>query len=133
MFRNWRSIFSGNGAPINPRISIYSFDGRDVLTDPFWYINLVCCLLVCFFASVYVSNSYIYHLLPLLRPQKNIWHGSTSRGLRVVDKHCETWRADDISVMGQSSYLTSGHLLGQQTRSCSNEFIVLCIETHKNR
>uniref|UniRef100_A0A3P9H3Q4 Collagenase NC10/endostatin domain-containing protein n=1 Tax=Oryzias latipes TaxID=8090 RepID=A0A3P9H3Q4_ORYLA len=98
---NWRSIFSGNGGSFSPRIPIYSFDGRDVLLDPFW-------------------------------PKKSIWHGSTSRGLRMVDKHCETWRADDLSVTGQSSSLTSGLLLGQQTRSCSNEYIVLCIETHKN-
>lgn len=101
MFRNWRSIFNGDGGPINARIPIYSFDGRDVLADPFW-------------------------------PQKSIWHGSTSRGHRVVDKYCETWRADHMSVVGQSSSLTSGLLLGQQTRSCSNQYIVLCIETHKN-
>ncbi|XP_062235556.1 collagen alpha-1(XVIII) chain-like isoform X6 [Platichthys flesus] len=101
MFRNWRAIFSGDGGPVNSRIPIYSFDGRDVLADPFW-------------------------------PEKNIWHGSTSRGFRVMDKHCETWQADHVSVMGQSSSLTSGLLLGQQTRSCSNEYIVLCIETHKN-
>lgn len=101
MFRNWRSIFNGDGGPINTRIPIYSFDGRDVLADPFW-------------------------------PQKNIWHGSTSRGHRLVDKHCETWRADHVSVMGQSSSLTSGLLLGQQTRSCSNQYIILCVETHKN-
>lgn len=36
MFRNWRSIFSGDGGKIDPRIPIYSFDGRDVLADPFW-------------------------------------------------------------------------------------------------
>lgn len=101
MFRNWRSIFTGNGGPINTRIPIYSFDGRDVLADPFW-------------------------------PQKSVWHGSTSQGLRATDKHCETWRADHVSVMGQSSSLTSGLLMGQETRSCSNEYIVLCIETHKN-
>ncbi|XP_027861261.1 collagen alpha-1(XVIII) chain-like isoform X1 [Xiphophorus couchianus] len=101
IFRNWQSIFIGNGGPVNPRIPIYSFDGRDVLADPFW-------------------------------PKKSIWHGSSSRGLRVVDKHCETWHADDFSVMGQSSSLTSRLLLGQQTRSCSTEFIVLCIETYKN-
>uniref|UniRef100_A0A8D3A4I4 Thrombospondin-like N-terminal domain-containing protein n=1 Tax=Scophthalmus maximus TaxID=52904 RepID=A0A8D3A4I4_SCOMX len=101
MFRNWRSIFSGDGGPVNSRIPIYSFDGRDVLADPFW-------------------------------PQKSIWHGSTSRGFRVVDKHCETWRADHVSVTGQSSSLSAGLLLGQQTRSCSHEYIVLCVETHKN-
>lgn len=101
LFRNWRSIFNADRGPIDARIPIYSFDGRDVLADPFW-------------------------------PQKNIWHGSNSRGLRVVDKHCETWRTDHMSVVGQSSSLISGLLLGQQTRSCSNEYIVLCIETHKN-
>lgn len=100
LFRNWRAIFSGEGGAINTRIPIYSFDGRNVLVDPFW-------------------------------PQKSIWHGSNSRGLRVVDKHCEAWRADHVSVTGQSSSLTSGLLLGQQTRSCSNEYIILCIETHK--
>uniref|UniRef100_A0A3Q3JAA1 Collagenase NC10/endostatin domain-containing protein n=1 Tax=Monopterus albus TaxID=43700 RepID=A0A3Q3JAA1_MONAL len=101
MFRNWQSIFNGDGGTINTRIPIYSFDGRDVLADPFW-------------------------------PQKSIWHGSTSTGLRAMDKHCETWQTDHVSVTGQSSSLISGLLLGQQTRSCSNEHIVLCIETHKN-
>uniref|UniRef100_A0A3Q0SN40 Collagenase NC10/endostatin domain-containing protein n=1 Tax=Amphilophus citrinellus TaxID=61819 RepID=A0A3Q0SN40_AMPCI len=69
LFRNWRAIFSGEGGAINTRIPIYSFDGRNVLADPFW-------------------------------PQKSIWHGSNSRGLRVVDKHCEAWRVDHVSVMG---------------------------------
>lgn len=88
------------------------------------------CLLV---PVVVISVCHIHILYHLsLRPQKSIWHGSTSRGLRVVDKHCETWRADHMSVMGQSSSLTSGLLLDQQTRSCSNQYIVLCIETHKN-
>lgn len=41
MFRNWRSIFNGDGGPINARIPIYSFDGRDVLADPFWSVNLI--------------------------------------------------------------------------------------------
>lgn len=41
MFRNWRSIFTGNGGPINTRIPIYSFDGRDVLADPFWFVHFI--------------------------------------------------------------------------------------------
>lgn len=41
MFRNWRSIFTGDGGPINARIPIYSFDGRDVLADPFWSVSLI--------------------------------------------------------------------------------------------
>ncbi|XP_061661764.1 collagen alpha-1(XVIII) chain-like [Syngnathoides biaculeatus] len=101
LFPNWRSVFNGQGGALDSRIPIYSFDGRDVLADPFW-------------------------------PEKRIWHGSSSRGLRVADKHCETWRAAHVSVAGQSSGLTSGPLLGQETRSCSNEYAVLCVETHKN-
>lgn len=47
MFRNWRSIFNGDGGPMDARIPIYSFDGRDVLADPFWLVNLIHILLVC--------------------------------------------------------------------------------------
>lgn len=120
-------MFSGDGAPINAKIPIYSFDGRDVLADPFW--------LVLIFVPHLLSLCFCYaHIFchPPLRPQKSIWHGSNSRGVRVLDRHCEMWRADHMSVTGQSSSLTSGLLLGQQTRSCSNQYIVLCIETHKN-
>lgn len=49
MFRNWRSVFSGDGARIHSRIPIYSFDGRDVLADPFWSVNSVYCLNVLYF------------------------------------------------------------------------------------
>lgn len=132
MFMNWRSIFNGDGGPLDARKPIYSFDGRDVLADPFWSVNLTPYLFVCvclLLFRFFVVNIFC-HLL--VRPQKSIWHGSTSRGFRVVDKHCETWRADHMSVMGQSSSLTSGLLLGQHTRSCSNQYIILCIETHKN-
>lgn len=46
MFRNWRAIFSGDGGMINSKIPIYSFDGRDVLADPFWSVTLTGCLFV---------------------------------------------------------------------------------------
>lgn len=97
----------------------------------------------CFSGPLLVSDSSgqwffvcLFHSFTIFfsrfRPQKSIWHGSTSTGMRVMDKHCETWRADHMSVVGQSSSLASGLLLGQETRSCSNQYIVLCIETHKN-
>lgn len=101
MFQNWNAVFMGDGATIDARIPIYSFDGRDVLADPFW-------------------------------PQKSVWHGTITRGLRGLDTHCESWRTEHMSVTGLSSNLLSGRLLGQQTRSCSNQYIVLCIESHKN-
>lgn len=126
MFRNWRSIFNGHGGPLSARVPIYSFDGRDVLADPFWSVILT--LWPYFYSSR--PQFHLFHLF--FRPQKSIWHGSTSTGTRVMDKHCETWRTDHVSVVGQSASLAGGLLLGQQTRSCSNQYIVLCIETHKN-
>lgn len=100
LFKNWDSIFSDHLLP--PGVPLYSFDGRDVLSDPFW-------------------------------PQKALWHGSSERGERLSSLNCESWRASDMAITGQASFLYSG-LLNQQTRSCSNRFIVLCIETsHDHR
>lgn len=70
MFRNWRSIFNGDGGPINARIPIYSFDGRDVLADPFWSVNFinslpVCLCLLCL--SVVMSIFSVIHLSGLRR------------------------------------------------------------------
>lgn len=130
MFSNWKLIFNGDGGPMDARVPIYSFDGRDVLADPFWSVDLIRIVIRACCCSAISCRVHVLRR-PLVRPQKSIWHGSTSRGLRAVDKHCETWRADHISVAGQSSSLTSGLLLGQQTRSCSNQYILLCIETHK--
>lgn len=36
LFDSWMSIFSGNGGLFNPTTPIYSFDGRNVLTDSAW-------------------------------------------------------------------------------------------------
>ncbi|XP_062337682.1 LOW QUALITY PROTEIN: collagen alpha-1(XVIII) chain-like [Osmerus eperlanus] len=61
-------------------------------------------------------------------PQKLVWHGSSTVGIRMTTNYCEAWRAGDMAVTGQASLLHTGRLLGQHTRSCSNHFIVLCIE-----
>uniref|UniRef100_A0A3B3ZEQ5 Collagenase NC10/endostatin domain-containing protein n=1 Tax=Periophthalmus magnuspinnatus TaxID=409849 RepID=A0A3B3ZEQ5_9GOBI len=97
LFDSWMSIFSGNGGVFNPSVPIYSFDGRNVLTDPAW-------------------------------PEKLIWHGSSSVGIRLTTNYCEAWRTADMAVTGQAALLQSGRLLGQHTRACSNHYIVLCIE-----
>lgn len=98
LFKNWDSIFSSHLLPSS--IPLYSFDGRDVMSDPFWR-------------------------------QKAVWHGSSEKGRRLDALNCESWRAGDMAITGQASFLYSG-LLNQQTRSCSNQFIVLCIETSNN-
>uniref|UniRef100_A0A8D0EQC4 Collagen alpha-1(XV) chain n=1 Tax=Strix occidentalis caurina TaxID=311401 RepID=A0A8D0EQC4_STROC len=36
LFNNWESIFNGNGGQFNVHVPIYSFDGRNVMTDPSW-------------------------------------------------------------------------------------------------
>ncbi|XP_073534542.1 collagen alpha-1(XV) chain isoform X1 [Phyllobates terribilis] len=101
LFDNWESIFSGNGGRFNAQIPIYSFDGRNVLTDSAW-------------------------------PQKILWHGSSQNGIRMVHNYCEAWRTADMAVSGQASLLRSGRLLDQKSYSCSNKFIVLCIENSHN-
>lgn len=37
LFKNWESIFSNHVLPAG--IPLYSFDGRDVMSDPFWSVN----------------------------------------------------------------------------------------------
>lgn len=108
LFSSWMSIFSGNGGMFNPATPIFSFDGRDVMTDPAW-------------------------------PEKLVWHGSSPVGIRLTTNYCEAWRTADMAVTGQAALLQTGRLLGQHTRSCSNHYIVLCIEntyvgnTHQKR
>jgi len=36
LFNNWESLFNGNGGHFNIHVPIYSFDGRNVMTDPSW-------------------------------------------------------------------------------------------------
>ncbi|XP_029462605.1 collagen alpha-1(XVIII) chain [Rhinatrema bivittatum] len=61
-------------------------------------------------------------------PQKMIWHGSDTKGRRLTESYCETWRTDDRVVVGQASSLLSGRLLEQRAESCNKTFVVLCIE-----
>lgn len=57
-----------------------------------------------------------------------MWHGSTANGIRLVSNYCEAWRTAEIAAVGQASPLKAGKLLDQKAYSCSNRFIVLCIE-----
>uniref|UniRef100_A0A672GEW9 Collagenase NC10/endostatin domain-containing protein n=1 Tax=Salarias fasciatus TaxID=181472 RepID=A0A672GEW9_SALFA len=97
LFSSWMSIFSGNGGTFDPSTPIYSFDGRNVMTDSAW-------------------------------PEKLVWHGSSTVGIRLTTNYCEAWRTADMAVTGQAALLQTGRLLGQHARSCSSHYIVLCIE-----
>uniref|UniRef100_A0A1A8RD40 Collagen, type XV, alpha 1b n=1 Tax=Nothobranchius rachovii TaxID=451742 RepID=A0A1A8RD40_9TELE len=97
LFSSWVSIISGSGGIFDPSTPIYSFDGRNVMTDSAW-------------------------------PEKLVWHGSSPAGIRLTSNYCEAWRTADMAVTGQAALLQTGLLLGQHARSCSNHYIVLCVE-----
>uniref|UniRef100_A0A3B4U8J7 Collagenase NC10/endostatin domain-containing protein n=1 Tax=Seriola dumerili TaxID=41447 RepID=A0A3B4U8J7_SERDU len=71
LFSSWMSIFSGNGGTFNPSVPIYSFDGRNIMTDSAW-------------------------------PEKLVWHGSSTVGIRLTTNYCEAWRTGDMAVTGQA-------------------------------
>ncbi|XP_067869561.1 collagen alpha-1(XVIII) chain-like isoform X2 [Heterodontus francisci] len=60
-------------------------------------------------------------------PRKLVWHGSSTRGIRVSDSFCNEWRRG-YGVKGLATSLLNGKLLEQHSYGCTNSFIVLCIE-----
>lgn len=97
-------------------------------SSPF-YLHLFL-LTVCFKKESRTTGHHAYSdflTLPF-RPQKIIWHGSTANGIRLVSSYCEAWHTADMRELGQASQLKTGKLLDQKVYSCSNQFIVLCIE-----
>lgn len=79
-----------------------------------------------FLAASGLTHSSFFPLTS--RPDKLVWHGSSTVGVRLTTNYCEAWRTADMAVTGQAALLQTGRLLGQHTRSCSNHYIVLCIE-----
>ncbi|XP_069762922.1 collagen alpha-1(XVIII) chain-like isoform X2 [Narcine bancroftii] len=60
-------------------------------------------------------------------PHKLVWHGSNMHGIRAADNYCNEWRKEN-GAMGLATSLAKGKLLEQRPYSCTNSFIVLCIE-----
>uniref|UniRef100_A0A669DD56 Collagenase NC10/endostatin domain-containing protein n=1 Tax=Oreochromis niloticus TaxID=8128 RepID=A0A669DD56_ORENI len=75
LFNSWMSIFSGNGGVFDPSTPIYSFDGRNIMSDSAW-------------------------------PEKLVWHGSSTTGIRLTTNYCEAWRTADMAVTGQAALNT---------------------------
>uniref|UniRef100_A0A3Q2V197 Collagen, type XV, alpha 1b n=1 Tax=Haplochromis burtoni TaxID=8153 RepID=A0A3Q2V197_HAPBU len=69
LFNSWMSIFSGNGGVFDPSTPIFSFDGRNIMSDSAW-------------------------------PEKLVWHGSSTTGIRLTTNYCEAWRTADMAVTG---------------------------------
>ena len=62
------------------------------------------------------------------RPQKIVWHGSSTRGSKQDKMLCNEWHTRSSSVMGLASSLNKHMLLDQDEYTCNNAFIVLCIQ-----
>ncbi|KAG0429304.1 hypothetical protein HPB47_023778, partial [Ixodes persulcatus] len=98
VFNSWRELFSGGGGmfPYPPRI--YSFDGRNVLTDSTWH------------------RKYVWHGADALgtRDMENYcdaWHSGAPARYGLAS-----------SLLGQA------RMLGQERHSCASSLIVLCVE-----
>ncbi|KAF3857459.1 hypothetical protein F7725_009318 [Dissostichus mawsoni] len=61
-------------------------------------------------------------------PEKMLWHGSNAAGRGQVDSICEGWRVGERALSGTAAELRSGNLLQQTPSSCSDSYVVLCIE-----
>ncbi|KAL3998792.1 Collagenase NC10 and Endostatin family protein [Acanthocheilonema viteae] len=63
-------------------------------------------------------------------PEKRIWHGSDSSGMRSESGYCSAWRSAASSQVGRASFIGRGLPLLRDNRDseCSRELIVLCIE-----
>lgn len=66
--------------------------------------------------------------LCICRPQKFVWHGSDTKGIRNQGKFCAAWRSDSSKDSGMASPLAKQQLLAQQDFACNNVFAVLCVE-----
>ncbi len=62
------------------------------------------------------------------RPMKYVWHGSYEDGARMENSYCEEWRTQDQQADGQASSLSDHKLLGQETYSCDERLVVLCVQ-----
>ena len=79
LFPSWSDMFSGTGAPFSSHVNIYSFDGRDVITDPTWYtyIAVLCCVVLVQWCDVITDPTwytYIAVLCCVLLVQWCDWH-----------------------------------------------------------
>ncbi|VDK89447.1 unnamed protein product [Onchocerca ochengi] len=65
-----------------------------------------------------------------LWPEKRVWHGSDSSGMRTESGYCNAWRSASSSQVGRASLIGRGLSLLYDSRDseCSRELIVLCIE-----
>ncbi|XP_020710044.2 collagen alpha-1(XVIII) chain isoform X2 [Athalia rosae] len=98
LFNSWKEMFNGDGAYFSQSPRIYSFNGKNILTDDFSW------------------------------PEKVAWHGSHKLGDRAMDTYCDAWHSSSSDRFGLGSPLNGERLLEQVRYSCDNKFALLCIE-----
>ena len=62
------------------------------------------------------------------RPQKILWHGSSSTGEREPAHFCDSWSTSETDSLGLGSSLAKNLMLEAEEYSCNNAFVVMCIE-----
>ena len=87
----------------------------------------------CYFKFIFLwFHLKLWIFLKLLcvrfRPQKIVWHGSDSKGKRMMDSYCEAWGTSKTAMTGMGSSLMEHKLLGMDKFSCNNAFVLLCVE-----
>lgn len=123
LFDSWDAIFNEGG--IKDNVPIYSFDGRDVLSDGAWWWQQQSKIS----QTSEVGKKWKEIKLFVSRPEKLLWHGSTGAGQRHTEDFCEAWRSGNQAQTGMAAPLQAGsNLLQQRPGRCSSAYAVLCIE-----
>ena len=99
LFDSWNDLFLNNSV-IRNNAPIYSFNGKNVLTDR-------------------RKNNI-----------KAVWHGSFKDGERALNSSCKAWSSKDLDDYGIAGVLDNGsQLLDGTLFPCDAKLIILCIET----
>ncbi|MCP9260255.1 hypothetical protein DINM_003491 [Dirofilaria immitis] len=142
LFDSWSDIFQQRHMADVP---IYSFNRRNIFIDSIWFSSEEKCdvdnirtrteLRWLQRSGQLAQNSTFEHYKLfdkkiILRPEKRMWHGSDSSGMRSESGYCSAWRSSTSAQVGRASYIGRGLPLLRDSRDseCSRQLVVLCIE-----
>ena len=122
IFNSWKDLFSGAGAPFPAPPKIYSFDGRNVLTDYSWFVLSVTFVLFVILMSDSIKNDL------MSRPQKLVWHGADRLGVRNSDAYCDAWNSNSIN----KHYVLYEHMFVLPSFAFHSLFMCIALESSKS-
>lgn len=67
-------------------------------------------------------------LFCMFRTQKAVWHGTKHWGSQSPNQDCQDWRTASSQASGLASLPTGSKFLAEDTSSCSDSLMVLCVE-----